>query len=154
MGAPCERAVCCLHAELHYIDGSPLTLQYLLAVDTINFCFWPQPGLEYEHLARGLKVPFLSALCCSCSPDDGHCFSTHPAQAVVSRGCLHAEQEAVEKDRHALDAEQLACMTGPRLQALLARAQPLPEQEQRAALLREACCPRFACSAAKARMPS
>ena len=31
-------------------------MQYLLAVDTINFCFWPQPGLEYEHLARGFKV--------------------------------------------------------------------------------------------------
>ena len=44
------------HAELHFVDGGPLTLQYLLAVDTINFCFWPTPGLEYEHLARGLKV--------------------------------------------------------------------------------------------------
>jgi hypothetical protein len=44
------------HAELHFVDGGPLTLQYLLAVDTINFCFWPSPGLEYEHLARGLKA--------------------------------------------------------------------------------------------------
>lgn len=49
---------CGLSAGLHYIDGGPLTLQYLLAVDAINFCFWPQPGLEYEHLARGLKVSY------------------------------------------------------------------------------------------------
>ena len=48
-----------MHAELHYIDGGPKTVQYLLAVDTINFCFWPQPGLEYEHLARGFKVACL-----------------------------------------------------------------------------------------------
>ncbi len=43
-------------AELHFIDGGPLTVLYLLCVDAINFCFWPQCGLEYEHLARGLKV--------------------------------------------------------------------------------------------------
>ena len=47
------------HADLHYIDGGHKTVQYLLAVDTINFCFWPQPGLEYEHLARGFKVACL-----------------------------------------------------------------------------------------------
>ena len=35
-------------------DGT--VVQYLLVVDTLNFCFWPEPGLEYEHLARGLKV--------------------------------------------------------------------------------------------------
>lgn len=29
--------------------------QYLLCVDALNFCFWPAKGLEYEHLARGLK---------------------------------------------------------------------------------------------------
>lgn len=31
-------------------------MQYLLVIDALNFCFWPQPGLEYEHLARGIKV--------------------------------------------------------------------------------------------------
>lgn len=25
-------------------------------VDCLNFCFWPTPGLEYEHLAFGLKA--------------------------------------------------------------------------------------------------
>ncbi|CAL8464125.1 g3660 [Coccomyxa elongata] len=42
-------------ADLHFTDGGPLTVLYLLCVDSINFCFWPQCGLEYEHLARGLK---------------------------------------------------------------------------------------------------
>ena len=41
---------------LHFFDGGPLTAQYLLVIDTLNFCFWPESGLEYEHLARGLKV--------------------------------------------------------------------------------------------------
>ena len=43
-------------AALHFFDGGPLTAQYLLVIDTLNFCFWPESGLEYEHLARGLKV--------------------------------------------------------------------------------------------------
>ena len=43
-------------AALHFFDGGPLTAQYLLVIDTLNFCFWPESGLEYEQLARGLKV--------------------------------------------------------------------------------------------------
>jgi Potential Queuosine, Q, salvage protein family len=42
--------------DLHFRNGGPLTVQYLLALDAINFCFWPDPELEYEHLALGLKV--------------------------------------------------------------------------------------------------
>eukprot|EP00899_Mesostigma_viride_P022511 jgi/Mesvir1/3444/Mv11939-RA.1 len=41
--------------NVHYFDGGPRTLQYLLVVDTLNFCFWPEKGLEYEHLAKGLR---------------------------------------------------------------------------------------------------
>jgi hypothetical protein len=41
---------------MHFVDGGPLTLQYLLVLDTLNFCFWPDGELEYEHLAGGLKV--------------------------------------------------------------------------------------------------
>lgn len=43
-------------AELHFFDGGPLTVQYLLAVDALNFCFWPDDELQYEHLAQGLKA--------------------------------------------------------------------------------------------------
>lgn len=34
--------------------------QYLLVVDSLNFCFWPHPGLEYEHLAGGIKRAVLT----------------------------------------------------------------------------------------------
>lgn len=43
-------------ADIHYVDGTPLTAQYLLVVDAINFCFWPDADLEYEHIAKGLKA--------------------------------------------------------------------------------------------------
>ena len=26
---------------IHYSDGGPLTVQYLLVLDALNFCFWP-----------------------------------------------------------------------------------------------------------------
>jgi Potential Queuosine, Q, salvage protein family len=39
----------------HYSDGGPLTAQYVFVMDALNFCFWPQPGVEYEHLAVSLK---------------------------------------------------------------------------------------------------
>jgi len=43
--------------EMHFFDSArpELTACYLLALDALNFCFWPDPTLEYEHLARGLK---------------------------------------------------------------------------------------------------
>jgi len=83
--------VCVAVEELHFVDGSSLTAQYLLVLDAINFCFWQgapyshhlyigaaslstsachfqrlfewtltistaDNELEYEHIARGLKV--------------------------------------------------------------------------------------------------
>lgn len=33
-----------------------LSTSVVLFADTLNFCFWPTPGLEYEHLAFGLKA--------------------------------------------------------------------------------------------------
>ncbi|TFJ80449.1 hypothetical protein NSK_008190 [Nannochloropsis salina CCMP1776] len=41
------------HADAE--TAGPLTCQYALVLDALNFCFWPTPGLEYEHLARGLR---------------------------------------------------------------------------------------------------
>ena len=43
-------------ADIHFFDAGPQTLQYLLVVDALNFCFWPDEDLEYEQLAKGLKV--------------------------------------------------------------------------------------------------
>lgn len=39
--------------------AGPMTAQYILVMDALNFCFWPCPGLEYEHLAKGLKEALL-----------------------------------------------------------------------------------------------
>ncbi|PKA59888.1 hypothetical protein AXF42_Ash015946 [Apostasia shenzhenica] len=40
---------------IHYFDNGPLTVQYLLVLDALNFCFWPDKDLFYDHLAFGLK---------------------------------------------------------------------------------------------------
>mmetsp|Transcript_160 Transcript_160/g.265 ORF Transcript_160/g.265 Transcript_160/m.265 type:complete len:323 (+) Transcript_160:123-1091(+) len=50
--------------DLHYVNrgtaaGEAQTVQYLLVVDALNFCFWPAPGLEYEHLAGGVMAALL-----------------------------------------------------------------------------------------------
>ncbi len=44
--------------EYHYAEPHThpdLTAQYVLVLDSLNFCFWPLPQYEYNHLARGLK---------------------------------------------------------------------------------------------------
>lgn len=56
---------------MHFRDTlrPELTLRYCLVLDALNFCFWPEPGLEYEHLATGLKVPAerrLGGMCVCC----------------------------------------------------------------------------------------
>ncbi|XP_052195996.1 uncharacterized protein LOC127803638 [Diospyros lotus] len=40
---------------IHYFDDGPLTVQYLLVLDALNFCFWPDKELNYDHLALGLR---------------------------------------------------------------------------------------------------
>ena len=41
---------------VHFLDEADpqTTVGYQLVLSSLNFCFWPSPGLEYEHLARGL----------------------------------------------------------------------------------------------------
>ena len=34
----------------------PLTVQYILVMDSLNFCFWPTAGFEYDTLALSLKA--------------------------------------------------------------------------------------------------
>ena len=39
--------------QVHFCDDGPLTAQYLLVVDALNFCFWPgtvsQPEWCYQY---------------------------------------------------------------------------------------------------------
>lgn len=44
----------------HFNDGSPRTAQYLLVLDALNFCFWPQPAWDYNRLALTLKQTMLN----------------------------------------------------------------------------------------------
>lgn len=46
---------CGWHYNKDASDGGDMTAQYILVLDALNFCFWPCSGLEYEHLAVGLK---------------------------------------------------------------------------------------------------
>lgn len=39
--------------SFHYTGDDMLT--YIFIIDSLNFCFWPCPGFEYEHLAENLK---------------------------------------------------------------------------------------------------
>jgi hypothetical protein len=39
----------------HFADGGPPTAQYVFVLDSLNFCFWPVEGFEYEHLAGSLR---------------------------------------------------------------------------------------------------
>lgn len=43
-------------ADIHLVGRGPLTAQYTLVLDALNFCFWPAQDLEYEDLAKGLRV--------------------------------------------------------------------------------------------------
>ncbi|EGG13478.1 UPF0553 family protein [Cavenderia fasciculata] len=38
--------------ETYYSES---TAQYIIVMDALNHCFWPDESLEYHHLARGLK---------------------------------------------------------------------------------------------------
>lgn len=40
---------------IHFFDNGPLSVQYLFVLDALNFCFWPDADLSYDHLASGLK---------------------------------------------------------------------------------------------------
>lgn len=44
----------------HFNDGTARTAQYLLVLDSLNFCFWPQPAWDYNRLALALKQTMLS----------------------------------------------------------------------------------------------
>ncbi len=43
---------------IHYFDNGLPTVQYLFVLDALNFCFWPDKDLSYDHLAFGLKAAY------------------------------------------------------------------------------------------------
>eukprot|EP00879_Flechtneria_rotunda_P010953 GHRR01011445.1.p1 GENE.GHRR01011445.1~~GHRR01011445.1.p1 ORF type:complete len:355 (+),score=124.50 GHRR01011445.1:793-1857(+) len=95
-----QRLVADFDSELHFYDGGPLTAQYLLVVDALNFCFWPDGELEYACLAGGIKA-------------------------------------SLKQDPGCLAAQRLASIDGAGVRALIGWHRDLPQQEERARLLRE-----------------
>lgn len=47
-------------ASVHFVGAPSDTVQYLLVLDALNFCFWPDPGLGYADLATGLREALLA----------------------------------------------------------------------------------------------
>lgn len=45
----------------HFRGGEAETAQYLLLLDALNFCFWPEPAWDYNRLALALKTTMLTA---------------------------------------------------------------------------------------------
>lgn len=43
--------------SFHYTGDDMLS--YIFTIDSLNFCFWPCEGFEYEHLAENLKAIML-----------------------------------------------------------------------------------------------
>ena len=43
------------HYCLDVRETGARTCQYIFVLDSLNFCFWPVKGLQYEHLAKSLK---------------------------------------------------------------------------------------------------
>ncbi len=39
----------------YYKAESDLVAQYVLVLDSLNFCFWPNKNIEYEHLSGALR---------------------------------------------------------------------------------------------------
>lgn len=48
---------------IHYFDNGHLTVQYLFVLDALNFCFWPDSEMNYDHLAAGLKEALQNDKC-------------------------------------------------------------------------------------------
>lgn len=44
------------HVLTHNKNNEEDTLLYLFTLDSLNFCFWPLEGFEYEHLAASVKA--------------------------------------------------------------------------------------------------
>ena len=94
--------------ELHYEDDLPMgsqTMIYVAVLDAINFCFWPQPGLEYDALALGLRAvlranpdAFSCAALVGMTPETVRGWTTPPLpNADVRAACLRELGAALQE---------------------------------------------------------
>jgi hypothetical protein len=67
-------------------EGQALTVQYLLTIDALNFCFWP----------GRLSAQVVSDEVACCWQTAGMLHSTHPGNACVPVGCMLYAEEGLE----------------------------------------------------------
>ena len=98
--------------DVHFVDpkDEELTVRYFLVLDSLNFCFWP----DADHPDRAEGEPSMEY--------------QHLAGGL---------KELLTRNRRALDNSVLVDMTGDLLQKMLEWPRPLPQQEERARILRE-----------------
>jgi hypothetical protein len=123
----------------HYTASSPECLTYLteeqrdervalyiIALDALNFCFWPIPGLNYEHLAMALKsiaqkdeqlLPKLSSNCSKDWNDQHYALSPYKLSCITIEGMRRLLEES-----HLLPLQQ---------------GEPLPNLDERCRLWNE-----------------
>lgn len=95
----------------HFFDGTARTVQYLFLLDTLNFCFWPEPRWRYRYGDSVL---------------DGYL-------ALAA-----ALKEAVARDVPILQAGFLARIGEDDLRQILGSEHEIPLLKERVAVLREA----------------
>ena len=137
--------------EIHFLDASDedLTARYLLCVDAINFCFWPDHdgdggasllawqrdfGCDDKQLAGDPDLLYWqNAFKGDAKPKD----LSGDKQGLEYEHVAGGLKRALTRDDDALDVDKLKAMTGTRLRELLKWPRPLPLEEERARLLRE-----------------
>ncbi|KAH7511195.1 hypothetical protein FEM48_ZijujUnG0034500 [Ziziphus jujuba var. spinosa] len=115
---------------IHYFDNGPLTVQYLLVLDALNFCFWPDIG-NVSHLLLLSGALFLSSLAMSLV------FDPSMYKDLTYDHLASGLKAALKNDKSAFDADRLQKYTGPQLRELLNWPRPLPLEDERVRLLHE-----------------
>ena len=107
----------------HFFDSSDIetTAQYILVLDALNFCFWPLPDYQYEHLAGSLKSVLLA---------DRHAFGADKLAALTAEQMSDWLQPSRVKTS-AADAKSSSSSSAA------AATVKIPLVEERARLLRE-----------------
>ncbi|MDW8141732.1 MAG: queuosine salvage family protein, partial [Candidatus Bipolaricaulota bacterium] len=95
----------------HFFDGTARTVQYLFILDSLNFCFWPEPRWRYRYENEWL---------------DGYLALASSLKEAVARGAS------------VLEASFLAQINENQLSAILAGENEVPLLRERVAVLREA----------------
>jgi len=100
--------------SVHFSDGGPATANYVLLLDALNFCFWPDPGqprwtIEYQGRILGGYLALAASL-----------------------------KRAIEEGIPLLDADWLAQVTPERLQHVFRGEGRIPMMERRVENAREA----------------